>query len=328
MDQPMGAWNSGPTAHAPETREERIAALVQLLEQLHESGYRHVTPSPATHARVLRHRASAMAASIEDALGWNLPFDDDLLPARMFGSLLDAAALKSCAEGWRSRIRISSLGSRLFVHSAYPTDDQDAVFFGPDSYRFARFVTDHLGAAEGRDLRIADIGTGAGVGAVLAAGLHPEATVLATDINQRALDFAAANARAAGAAISFRRCKGLKEIEGALDVVMMNPPYMDDGPGRAYRDGGSHHGGQLSLDLARAAISRVVPGGTVLLYTGSAIVRGRDWLRDALGELAPVADISYQEIDPDVFGEELDKPAYADVDRIAVIGAVLKRRCD
>jgi hypothetical protein len=33
----------------------------------------------------------------------------------------------------------------------------------------------------------------------------------------------------------------------------------------------------------------------------------------------------YREIDPDVFGEELEMPAYRDVDRIALIAAIITR---
>jgi hypothetical protein len=35
--------------------------------------------------------------------------------------------------------------------------------------------------------------------------------------------------------------------------------------------------------------------------------------------------LSYREIDPDVFGEELELPGYEAVDRIAVVGAVIRR---
>jgi hypothetical protein len=35
--------------------------------------------------------------------------------------------------------------------------------------------------------------------------------------------------------------------------------------------------------------------------------------------------LDYREIDPDVFGEELSKPIYADVERIAVVGAVITK---
>ena len=33
----------------------------------------------------------------------------------------------------------------------------------------------------------------------------------------------------------------------------------------------------------------------------------------------------YSEIDPDIFGEQLDEPGYEDVERIAAIGAVIVR---
>ncbi len=35
--------------------------------------------------------------------------------------------------------------------------------------------------------------------------------------------------------------------------------------------------------------------------------------------------LEYRELDPDVFGEELEHPAYAAVDRIALIAAVFER---
>ena len=65
----------------------------------------------------------------------------------------------------------------------------------------------------------------------------------------------------------------------------------------------------------------------MLLYTGSAIVAGRDALREALAEALPRLGCSlrYEELDPDVFGEELDQPDYRNVERIAVVGAVIRR---
>jgi hypothetical protein len=33
-----------------------------------------------------------------------------------------------------------------------------------------------------------------------------------------------------------------------------------------------------------------------------------------------------RELDPDVFGDELDSPAYADVERIALLSVVARRR--
>jgi hypothetical protein len=36
-------------------------------------------------------------------------------------------------------------------------------------------------------------------------------------------------------------------------------------------------------------------------------------------------DIAYREVDPDIFGEELGTPAYADVERLAAVVAVITR---
>jgi hypothetical protein len=107
--------------------------------------------------------------------------------------------------------------------------------------------------------------------------------------------------------------------------VIANPPFVMDEEGRAYRDGGDLYGLRLSLDWAEEAMRRLPAGGAMLLYTGSAIVGGRDGFRDALGRSAPALGFTlrYAELDPDIFGELLDEPAYREVERIAAVGAVL-----
>jgi hypothetical protein len=87
------------------------------------------------------------------------------------------------------------------------------------------------------------------------------------------------------------------------------------------------NGARLSLDWALEAAERVAPGGAVLLYTGSAIVAGRDGLREALDRALPGlgCTLRYAEIDPDIFGEQLDEPGYDAVERIAAIAAVIRR---
>ena len=68
--------------------------------------------------------------------------------------------------------------------------------------------------------------------------------------------------------------------------------------------------------------TRLNPGGRLLLYTASAIVEGVDGFRSAVMSSLKSRDARsvYDEIDPDVFGEELDRPRYRNVDRIAVVG--------
>ena len=109
------------------------------------------------------------------------------------------------------------------------------------------------------------------------------------------------------------------------DLVIANPPYMMDFAARSYRDGGSLLGGAIALDWARQALASLGPGGAMLLYTGAAFTDGHAPLMAALESLCGErgARLEIEEIDPDVFGEELDQPGYERVERIAAVGAVL-----
>lgn len=299
-------------------------ALLDFLRALDAVGYRFVAVTPETHRRALERDPDRVARDLRDVLGWNLRFEPNLLPPPI-REALERSGMVSREDGLcRSRIRVASVDDRLFLHSAYPTDEPDAVFFGPDSYRYVRFLRGELpGLPPAR--RLVDIGAGSGVGAIMAAPLLPGARLSATDINPLALRFARINARRAGVELETIAGSGLEAVEGAVDLVIANPPFVADPVGRLYRDGGGMRGARLSLDWALAAARRIEPGGTVLLYTGSAIVAGRDELREELAGRLPDLGCSlrYSEIDPDIFGELLAEPGYEDVERIAAVGAVI-----
>ncbi len=296
-------------------------ALLDLLGRLAELGYRFITPTPETHRRVVARRAEGRGP--RDIFGWSLPFAREALRDDLFALLGEAGMLSEKDGRWRSRVRVSSVGETLFLHSAYPTGSRDAVFLGPDSYRFVRFLSAGLaGAAPAR--RLVDIGAGAGVGAVAAGLAGAAARLTLTNVNPLALRFARINARAAGLDVETVEGPGLDPVEGGFDIVVMNPPFLLDPAGRAYRDGGGRHGAALSLGWALAAARRVAPGGRVLLYTGSAIVDGEDRLEAELRARLPEGcELDYAELDPDIFGEELDRPGYEEVERIAAVGAVI-----
>jgi methylase of polypeptide subunit release factors len=301
-------------------------ALLALLDRLRDSGYRFTAVTPATHARVIARPGRGEARDLRDVFGWSLPFRRSLLPPDLVDTLAAAGALEEKDGLLKSRLRVASLGEALFLHSAYPTDGEDAVFFGPDTYRFADLLRAELPSlAPVR--RLADIGAGGGAGGIVTAGLLPGARVTLADVNPHALRLAAANAAYAGVEVERVLGPGLEPVAGAVDLVIANPPYMIDSADRIYRDGGGLHGAGLSLDWALAAARRLDPGGHMLLYTGTAIVDGRDALREALAAALPAlgCTLRYRELDPDVFGEELEQPAYRDVERIAVVAAIIAK---
>ncbi len=315
-----------PASAAADDRQ--AAALHALIGFLKERRYCFVTPTPASHARVLARGDRQHAGDLRDIFGWSLPFAPPLLDAGLRDMLDSAGLLEQRGARLRSTVRVSTLGPDLLVHSAYPTDDRHAVFFGPDSYRFARFIAEELRRCPQREgARLVDIGTGAGAGAIAAAHCCPAVEIVLTDINPEALRLATVNAAAAGVDARCVLGEGVSGIAGALDLVLANPPYIIDPAGRAYRDGGDLHGAGVALAMARDAVPRLAAGGRFLLYTGSAIVRGGDALRYRLRDLAAAEGcrLRYEEIDPDVFGEELETPAYADVERIALVTAVIER---
>src|SRR5690606_24999929 len=97
-------------------------------------------------------------------------------------------------------------------------------------------------------------------------------------------------------------------------------PYMRDPATRTYRDGGGTYGEALSVRIAREALARLAPGGTLLLYTGAPVVDGRDVFEEAIGGFFDAHDATYEELDPDVFGEALEDEGYERVERIAAVG--------
>lgn len=293
-------------------------ALTPLLRALKQRNYHFITPTPATHRRVVARKQEAQ--DLRDVFGWSLPFTPELLDADLVALLRDADLI----DQNRVRIRVSSLGDDLYAHSAFPTASADSVFFGPDTYRFAAFLREQLPRL-GQRRHVVDYGAGTGAGAVTAARIARAKTTL-LDINPAALDLARANCAAAEVEAAVALGQSLASVESEIDLIVANPPYIADPGGPKYRDGGAMHGGAISLAWAQDAATHLAPGGALALYTGSAIVGGKDELKTALFDALPGFDISYRELDPDVFGEELEREDYSGVERIAVVGLIAIKR--
>ncbi len=303
-----------------------------VLRQVAATGYRFTTVTPLTHQRVLARRGREPGITLRDVFGWNLPFEANVLPPALLADMEHAGLVRRTGTLLRSTVRIASLGDDLFFHSAYPTVEENAVFFGPDTSRFARFVLQALAERKAQQhARVLDVGCGSGAGGVavaraLAATGTP-AHVVMNDINPLALQYAAVNAEAAGVPVTLAQGDALSAVDGDFELIVSNPPYLDDAAQRAYRHGGTRLGRALSARIATESLKRLAPGGQLLLYTGVAMVDGED---PFLAEMRPLlegsgCEWSYAEIDPDVFGEELERSVYAHIDRIAAVGLVVTR---
>ena len=297
-------------------------ALLELRRRLKAADYRFVTVTPATHARVLARPCER--PDLRDIFGWSRSFIEADLEPQLLECLERSGTLERGGEQRRSLVRVASLREDLLLHSAYPTVQNDAVFFGPDTYRFVRFLRQRIPDLPSAPAWIVDMGTGSGAGAIAAARLLPRARITGVDLNPAALKLAAINVEAAGVAVEVHAA----ELPSGADLVIANPPYIMDGQRRAYRDGGALLGGEVALSWARQALDGMAAAGTMLLYTGASVVDGRVPLVDALERLCADAKaaIDVDELDPDVFGEELDQPGYAEIERIAIIAATIRKR--
>lgn len=314
----------------------QTGSLVSVLRHVDDMGYRFTTTTPLTHQRLLDYRGGEPGTTLRDVFGWNLPFLAGAVAPDLLDLMTRVGILVRRGAFRKSAMRIASVDDLLFLHSAFPTTDQTAVFFGPDTYRFIRFVQSHLptviaNASMDTPLRLLDIGCGSGAGGIVVArtvrraGLAVDATL--NDINPLALDISALNAQHADVSVNLALGDVLDSVVGDFDLIIANPPFLDDAQQRAYRHGGAGLGRALSLRIAADALTRLAPGGRLLLYTGVAMIEGTD---PFLAELAPLlaasgCDWRYEEIDPDIFGDELLRPTYAHVDRIAAIGLVATR---
>jgi release factor glutamine methyltransferase len=198
--------------------------------------------------------------------------------------MLTAAEITQIESFARRRLRREPiahiLGRKEFWGLDFQVSNQVLVP-RPETETLIEAALEILAAKKLQPLRIADLGTGSG--ALLIALLHefPNATGIATDISQTALDIARANAWTHGLnkRAEFIASDYGSALPGGYDLVVSNPPYIPAGDiaglepdVRDYDPMLALDGGADGLDAYRAiaADSRrlVAPGGTLILEVG------------------------------------------------------------
>ena len=159
--------------------------------------------------------------------------------------------------------------------------------------------------------RVLDLGCGGGIQA-LHASRHAE-HVVATDLSERALAFAAFNAALNGIELELRHGSLLEPVAGeSFDLVVSNPPFVitprsaDAEHGAwTYRDGG-RAGDTLLGELLAQLPAHLAPGGSAVMLGNWEIGAGEDWDSHPRAWLAPAREAG---VDAWVLQREQEDPA-------------------
>lgn len=273
-----------------------------------------------------------------------------IIPDDIFESLHKASIITNGENGdeYRSTIRVSnfylpnipspdgSASPLYYIHSSFPAAS-DSVFFGPDTYLYTQFLKtaqhhlpDNLSSA-------IDVCCGSGAGAIHLAKTFPQAKVLGLDLNPQALRLGGVNAHLAGAKVDYYESNlyvavPAEDKKAGIDLIVSNPPYIASSPeGKdlpMYADGGAEFGLDISLRIVEEGMRILSEKGVIIVYTGVAIPTadpGQDAFLEKLQAVEGARLAEYTILHPDMWPEEIGRGAYADVGRIQVVGAVLRR---
>ena len=101
----------------------------------------------------------------------------------------------------------------------------------PDTESVVDAALERLDARGGAGV-VLDVGTGSGAIAISIAQERPTATVHATDVSAKALEAAGHNVSENSASVRFHQADlfaGLEFLEGGVDLLVSNPPYIEAG---------------------------------------------------------------------------------------------------
>ena len=152
----------------------------------------------------------------------------------------------------------------------------------PETEFVAQLAIDALLADASPSPAAVDLGTGSGAIALALATEVPHARVWAVENSPRAFVWARENVRTVGATnlnlVFVDLAEALPELDGALDLVVSNPPYIPDDAiprdpeVRLHDPAAALYGGPDGLDVVRVLSTRAQallrPGGTLVIEHG------------------------------------------------------------
>jgi methylase of polypeptide subunit release factors len=190
------------------------------------------------------------------------------------GSFLEAGWLERAGSRVRATLKLVPHGDLLIASdrdSDGPTGSDWVAGIHPPSVTLAKLIVRRPVA------RALDVGTGNGIQALLAS--RHSKTVVATDVNPRALAFAGLNARLNGASnIELREGSYFAPAEEErFDLLTCNPPYVISPETRyAYRDSGLP-GDTVSREVVERAPAFLSDGGFAHVLISWAHADGDPW---------------------------------------------------
>lgn len=292
----------------------RTGAIAGLLGASADAARQRGVFAPAR--RALRERGTSPLATLIRLLllGEEAPAAeiDSALPALGAGGALELGILEGCgSDALRAAlslnpVEIADAREAEPLHWWIISDLDDQLRRGParpDHVMGVGGATRSLIAqAPPHDApRCLDLGTGCGV---VALHLSLRGRVVATDVSERALGLARANARlnAVERGIEFRRGDLFAPVAGErFDLVLSNPPFVitpreAGAPVYEYRDGGATGDG-LAERVVREGPALLGERGTLLClanwetpWGGNGLARVRGWIGDAAEEAGAPLD--------------------------------------
>jgi methylase of polypeptide subunit release factors len=156
----------------------------------------------------------------------------------------------------------------------------DGKPLSPDHVLGVGFVTRMLANLTVRRsvARALDVGTGQGYQAMLAS--RHAGTVIGTDVNERALDFAAMNARLNGITnIVLRKGSFYEPVAGEapFDLIVSNPPFVISPPHGMAFAGGALEGDGLVQTIVEGAPAHLAEGGYAIVLLNWHHTSDHDW---------------------------------------------------